>query len=215
MIKPKVGRTIGSILTLLFLANAAHADWMEIRPRDRVNVDAITAVEILTDSAGAVRASIWLPSRQDSTTDSGLITKLKALVSSADWLWVREAAAAGATSLQYVHKVAIQSILLNCPMGGTCTALLQGIESSFSGVVANRTTAVNDLKALGTGMAFVLAEGDHPGFELYLRKSSIQRIQFTCPAMGACTAANVEFICGDPRVTRDAAGIAQLLTVSK
>jgi hypothetical protein len=196
----------------VFDAAAASTEWLEVRKGDRVNPPVIAAVEFVAKSdAAGEHANLALPGYREGITDASLAVLAKMVADTAVWLHVQETAVAP-VSRSHVRLLAIMGVQFSCPTEGSCAAYLEGVDATFSRQLADRGDAVKALQALVKTNAFVLTEGDRPGYEGYVRVTEIRRAQLTC-AMGNCTRADLTLSDGRVRTTRDQKGLAAIQTL--
>jgi hypothetical protein len=202
------------VLLGLSVTRAAGA-WLEVSTYNRVNPAAVVAVEIRTDT-NIKDATIRTQSAEHIVRTASVIQEIEALVADTTAWFPGRGDTVGSKSVKrYIRKAAVLFVKYSCPSNNNCTVFVDGPDDSFSRVVIDHSDAITELKQqTAKDTEFTLVESPGAGFEGFVRRSAIRSVNFICSNATTCTQADV-LVPGGTRITRDAAGILALRTISK
>lgn len=205
----------------------AQLVWITVSQNQRVNLDYVSAVELVENSNGTGRvAYLLMPGRQFSVNDPGVFALIDSVIGAApSWLKVSDVSQipSGTKTRRFVKQATIVAVEFSCPTMASCSAHLDGYEGSYKKLLADEPAAVANLRTdiASGGLSWLLfddpgAPKRTKGYEVYVARKAIRRVDFTFSIDGKCTQAEAYLSGGTGgKVTSFSEAIGELMGRTK
>jgi hypothetical protein len=221
-------RSLLLALTVVYTLDSAawaQASWVRVSTDQRVSLDYVTAVELVEGNSGSNKVvSLLMPSRQFRVTDPAVFGLIESAVNaSTDWLKIGDSTEvpSGIRTRRFLRQAKIVAVEFTCSDQTSCRAYVDGSEESYRRILADDPTAVTALrKSVANTGAWLLfddpgVDQKKKGFEIYIARTALRRIDYTCPQQGGCIQAEAYFSGSGSRRTTFKPAIDELKSLTQ